>query len=123
MTCSLHMPCFLPCPHRGSRITRGVASVLAATLRAHRAAPAWWRRVSSVPFRLFTGVLRKHLGTEGLQGRQIPTGRMCCLKVSQLLKMLPLSCDFQKRQGLGQGGVAAPEAAMGRQHWRHWRRR
>ncbi|PSC68844.1 Sodium hydrogen exchanger 7 [Micractinium conductrix] len=51
---------------RGSWTTRAVASLLASTLRLHRRAFSWWRRLSSVPFRLFTGILRKHLGSKML---------------------------------------------------------
>ncbi|KAL4430847.1 hypothetical protein ABPG75_006103 [Micractinium tetrahymenae] len=50
----------------GTWVTHGVAGVLAATLRLHRSMPAWWRRTTALPFRLFTGLLRKHLGSKML---------------------------------------------------------
>ncbi|KAI7841566.1 hypothetical protein COHA_004736 [Chlorella ohadii] len=50
----------------GSRATRAVAGLLGGTLRLHRRAPAWWRKVSTLPFRLFTGLLRRHLGSKML---------------------------------------------------------
>ncbi len=54
---------FIPC--RGTWLTHGVAALLASTLRLHRSMPAWWRRAAALPFRLFTGLLRKRLGRCG----------------------------------------------------------
>ena len=47
---------------RGGAFTRLVALTLAATLRRHRASPAWWQAAWRWPFILFSGLLRRHLG-------------------------------------------------------------
>lgn len=50
----------------GTWPTRAVAGVLGGTLRLHRRAPDWWRKATALPFRLFTGLLRRHLGSKML---------------------------------------------------------
>lgn len=67
------LPCFLCSCRSGTWITHSVANVLGATLRVHRSAPRWWRAATAWPFRLFTGMLRKHLGRWGLR-RELEQG-------------------------------------------------
>ncbi len=69
--------CTLTLLRSGSRATRAVAGLLGGTLRLHRRAPAWWRKVSTLPFRLFTGLLRRHLGRWAGPGRAF--GRGVCV--------------------------------------------
>ena len=60
-----------PPPCSGSWATHAVASLLGGTLRLHRRAPSWWRKAAALPFRLFTGLLRRRLGrwVVGIGGR------------------------------------------------------
>lgn len=60
---------------RGTWVTHSVAALLASTLRLHRSMPAWWRRAAALPFRLFTGLLRKRLGRCGASLSP------CCLRM------------------------------------------
>ena len=73
------------------------ARTLASTLRSYRRSPDWWRRAMRLPFRGFTGLLRRYLGARML---------LACEVAIEYYLGLAASPQLQARPG-GGGGVPA----------------
>lgn len=115
-------PCSCPRPRRrGTWATRGTAAVLASTLRTHRAAPRWWQAATAWPFRLFTGLLRRHLGQKMLIACEATVELYMGLAASPQMQARPLrrqpACRAQLCRAPAAPAACLSSSAVPRTNW------